>query len=50
MQAGLTEETNLLLNEKVVLSLASSALQIPSFAVYITLDGFPFSCLYKNNI
>jgi len=42
MQAGLAEKTNLLLNEKVVSSLASSTLQIPSFTVYITLDGFPF--------
>jgi hypothetical protein len=47
MQAGLVEKTNLLLSEKVVLSLASSTLQIPSFSIYyITLADFPLLAVY----
>jgi hypothetical protein len=46
MQAGLVEKTNLLLSEKVVLSLASSSLQILSFSIYITLADFPLLAVY----
>jgi len=51
MQAGSVDKTNLLLKEKVVLRLASSTLQFPSFNASLTLADFtPLSCLYKNNV
>lgn len=51
MQAGSVEEAYLLLKEKVVLSLASSTLQFPSFNVSFTFADFtPLGCLYENNV